>query len=152
LQFVFVLSQFRVSASSLSLPRLNQKINKIKIDFQSETNANLISSKVDEILGAESHSQLTILVDSADLSVDKKTSDKIGKVSNHRVKQLNGYPVVDSGAEEEGPLQYNFPKLKLSGGKRREGRQHHNRVTDDRYYLVVQFKFTFDEKEYHVRF
>jgi len=151
--------QFPVSASVLSLPRLNIKITEIQVDFQSETNAKSISSGVDKILAAESHSELSYLVSSTDLSVNKQTSGMVGKISNNRIKNpvlKDEQPVVESGAEEgpgesgaeEGPVQCNFPKLKLSGGRRREGRD--NRVTDDRYYLVVQFKFTFEEKEYHV--
>jgi len=142
-----------VSASILSLPRLSQTITKIKIDFQRESIAQSISSGVDKILAAESPSELANLVSGANLSVDKPTSDMIGNISNNRIRNpalKEGYPVVESTPAEKGPLQYKFPNLKLSGGKRREGNQ--NRVTDDRFYLVVQFKFTFDDKEYHVIF
>jgi len=107
-------------------------------------------SSVDRILAAESPSELSNLVGGAVLSVDKQASNKIGNISNHcinGIKSTDAYAVLGPAAEE-GPLQYNFPKLKLSGGRRREGNP--NRVTDDRFYLVVQFNFTFDKKEYHV--
>jgi len=145
--------QFPVSASILSLPTLNQKITEIQVDFQNEVKAKSVSSGVDEILAEKCSNQLSNLVRSADLSVDEYTSDTIGIISNHRVKLPKGYPVLDSShlfRAEKQPLQYNFPKLKLSRGSRRRGRNTWSRVTDDRYYLVVQFKFTFDDKEYHV--
>jgi len=134
----------------LSLPRFNQEITEIQVDIQNETNAKSISSVVDNILAEKCPFQLSKLVRSADLSVDNQKRDMVGIISDHRIQQPQGYPVLQSGAVEEGPLQYNFPRLQLSGGRRRKGRR--NRVTDDRYYLVVQFKFTFDDKEYHVTF
>jgi len=146
---MFDLLQFPVSASIFSLPSLNQEITEIQVDFQNEVNAKSISSLVDNILAEQCPNALSNLVSGAALSVDRKTSGMIGKIDYHRFKPLMQYTVLDSAAEE-GPLQYDFPKLELSGGRRRKGRL--NLVTDDRYYLVVQFKFTYDEKEYHVIF
>jgi len=83
----FYLLQFPVSVSILSLPRLNQKIAEIQVNFQNEIIAESISSVIKNILAEKCPIKLSNLVRSADLSVDEYTSDTIGIISNHRINQ-----------------------------------------------------------------
>jgi len=101
----------------------------------------------------------------ADLSGDgakknkghSKGKNKEGTVSGNNFSNPVGVPILkptndELHSEVNGPVQYKFPKFKLTGGSNRAGKLIKKRqlVTDDRYYLLVQFNFTLDGKSYHV--